>query len=72
MTILSYLECLSPSQKAIECVKVMKVPSHMHVFVRELMNHTMEKTENSRIMASKLLTELLREKVLSRDRFKAG
>ena len=55
-----------------ECVKEMKCPTQLHVFVREVVNHTLEKTEHHRITASQLLRDLLRDGELSKDRFKAG
>ena len=44
----------------------------MHIFVREAINHTMEKSEQSRVMASKLMKHLILEKLLTVDRFCAG
>ena len=60
------------TQEAIECVKEMKCQPQLNVFVREILNQTMEKSDSHRLMASQLLRELLRDGELGKDKFREG
>ena len=55
-----------------ECVKEMKCPEQLHVFVREVINVTMEKSDAHRLLASQLLRDLLKDGELTRDKFRDG
>ena len=61
-----------PPHEAIECVKEMKCPEQLHVFVRELINVMMEKNDAHRLLASQLLRDLLKDGELTRDKFRDG
>ena len=59
-------------QEAIECVREMKSPGLMNVFVRESVNHTLEKSTLSRVCLGELFHELAKEELLTEEKFTAG
>ena len=59
-------------QEALECVKEMKSPGMMNVFVRESVNHSLEKSTPARVHVGKLFGELARGQLLTEEKFIAG
>ena len=53
-------------------MKEMKCRPQLSIFVREVVNHTLEKSEHHRLTASQLLRDLLRDGELHKEQFKAG
>ena len=59
-------------QEAIECVREMRSPGMMNVFVRESVNHTLEKSTLARVCVGQLFHELSKEQLLTEQKFIAG
>ena len=55
-----------------ECVKEMKSPGMMNVFVRESVNHSLEKSTQARVHVGKLFGELAKCQLLTEEKFIAG
>ena len=54
------------------CLKEVQSPSVHHVFVDEILNHTMEKKASDRNASGKLLHFLLRDGVLTAQQYLQG
>jgi len=61
-----------PFQVAIECVREMRSPGMMDVFVRESVNHTLENSTLARVCVGQLFHELSKEQLLTEQKFIAG
>jgi len=59
-------------QEAIECVREMRSPGMMNVFVRESVNHTLEKSTLARVCVGQLFSELSKRQLLTEQKFIAG
>ena len=55
-----------------QCVKDMKSPGMMNVFVRESITHSMEKSALARAHVGKLFGELARGQLLTEEKFIIG
>ena len=55
-----------------ECVREMKSPGMISVFVRESISHSLEKSTLSRVYVGKLFGELARGQMLTEEKFIAG
>lgn len=55
-----------------ECVSEMESPSLLHVFVREAINHSLEKTSQTRVLVGTLFSVLLKDNLLPEERLTMG
>lgn len=55
-----------------ECVKEMKSPGMISVFVRESISHSLEKSTLARVYVGKLFVELARCQMLTEEKFIVG
>ena len=69
---LCHLVAPSSLQEAIECVRDLQSPTMLHVFVREGINHSLEKSATARECLGKLFLEMVREQLLSHEKFVEG
>ena len=63
------LSCL---QEAVQCVREMKSPGMISVFVRESISHSLEKSTFARVYVGKLFGELARGQLLTEEKFSIG
>ena len=66
------LSPLTVTQEAVECVKEMKSPGMLHVFVSEAINYALENTSECRQLVGQLFHQLLQDGTLAVDRMVAG
>ncbi|KAL5490846.1 hypothetical protein EMCRGX_G016037 [Ephydatia muelleri] len=59
-------------KEAVECVKEMKSPGMLHVFVSEAINYALENTSECRQLVGQLFHQLLQDGTLAVDRMVAG
>ena len=60
------------AQEAVECVKEMKSPGMLHVFVSEAIKYALENTSECRQLVGQLFNQLLQDGTLAVDRMVAG
>ena len=60
------------AQEAVECVKEMKSPGMLHVFVRKAINYALENTSECRQLVGQLFNQLLQDGTLAVDRMVVG
>ena len=63
---------LTVTQEAVECVKEMKSPGMLHVFVSEAIKYALENTSECRQLVGQLFHQLLQDGTLAVDRMVAG
>eukprot|EP00731_Ephydatia_muelleri_P015428 Em0008g1148a len=59
-------------KEAVECVKKMKAPGMLHVFVSEAINYALENTSECRQLVGQLFHQLLQDGTLAVDRMVTG
>ena len=63
---------LHPLQEAIACICEKFSPSSISMFVENLINDTLEKSSDSRILAGRLLNKLVIKNLLLAEQYQAG
>ena len=59
-------------QEAIDCVREMKCPGKMNFLVSEAINHSLEKSNQHRQFSGRLFSKLLKEHLITKQKFMEG